>query len=219
MFDSASGPARPEGRRQRESRKVADKLNMTPQDVQEKQFDRVKRGLDPQQVGMFLDEVAAALAGRDRELHETQTEIEALGREVVDVKQNEEAFRLTMMAATEAKEEMLRRAAEEAAKIEADARASAELTLERAQIEADHHATALRREIELLEAEKQRVELQLADVRATAQTAHNSIEELAAGQESSGRPPLELVVDQDQDQDVEADETSGLAARVGDLRG
>lgn len=190
---------------------------MTPQDVQGKQFDRAKRGLDPQQVGVFLDQVAAALAGRDRELHEARTEIEALGREVTDVKRNEEAFRLTMIAATEAKEEMLNRASEEAAKIEEDARASAELTMERARVEAEHRAAALRREIELLEAEKQRIELQLDDVRASAATAHKSLEKPAAGQESSGRPPLELVVDQDDS--IEADEPSGLAARVGDLRG
>ena len=218
MFDSASGPVEPEGRRQRESRKVADTLDMTPQDVQQKQFDRAKRGFDPQQVGLFLDQVAAALAMRDRELHEARTEIEALGREVVDVKQNEEAFRLTMIAATEAKEEMLRRASEEATKIEEEARAAADLILERARVDAEDEATRLRREVEMLETEKQRVDLQLADVRASAQTAHNSLEELAAGQETSGRPPLELVVDQD-DQPVQDEEPSGLAARVGDLRG
>jgi len=191
---------------------------MTPQDVQQKQFDRAKRGFDPQQVGLFLDQVAAALAMRDRELHEARTEIEALGREVVDVKQNEEAFRLTMMAATEAKEEMLRRASEEADKIEADARTAADLMLERARSEAEDEATRLRNEVEHLETEKKRVGLQLADVRASAQTAHNSLEELVAGQETSGRPPLELVVDQD-DHPVQDEESSGLAARVGDLRG
>ena len=105
-----------------------------------------------------------------------------------------------------------------AEKVENDARAEAELIVERARVESEHVATALKREIELLETEKERIELQLADVRASAQTAHNSLEELAAGQESSGRPPLEWVVDQD-DLAVEEEEPSGLAARVGDLRG
>lgn len=190
---------------------------MTPQDVQGKQFDRAKRGCDPQQVATFLDQVAAVLAGRDRELHEARTEIEALSREVTDVKRNEEAFRLTMMAATEAKEEMLQRASEEAAKIEDNARASAELTMERARVEAEHRAAALQREIELLEAEKQRIELQLGDVRSSAEAAYSALERPTAGQESSGRPPLELVVDQDDT--IEAGGPSGLAARVGDLRG
>ena len=139
----------------------AQALDISPQQVQEKQFDRVKRGFDPQQVGMFLDQVAAAIAGRDRQLHEARTEIDALGREVTDAKQHEEAFRLTMMAASEAKEEMLRKAAEQAQQIETEARSAAELLVERARVDAEDQSLALQREIESLNAEKKRLNLRL----------------------------------------------------------
>jgi len=197
-------------------------LEITPQDVQQKRFDRAKRGFDSQQVGMFLDQIATALAARDRELHEARTEIEALGREVADVKQNEEAFRLTMMAATEAKEEMLRRAAEEAARIEDEARTASQLMIERAR-DSEDQVAVLSREIENLTADKQRLEADIAEVQTTAQAAQYSLEDMTAHSEEdttagreAGRPPLELVVDQEQP--VEGD-PSELAARVGDLRG
>ena len=188
---------------------------MTPQDVQQKQFNRAKRGFDPQQVRTFLDQVAASMAARDRELHEARTEIEALGRAVVDVKQNEEAFRLTMMAATEAKEEMLRQAAERAASLEEEARAAAEMIAERARVDAEDRSASLRHDIASLQDQKARLEAQLAEIRDGVHSASNP-HSTAAGQEASGRPPLELVVDQDQ---ALSDIASQLAARVGDLRG
>lgn len=181
------------------------------------QFERSKRGFDPEQVGKFLDQVAATLAARDREIHEARTEIAALSRTVSDVKQNEEAFRLTMSAATEAKEEMLRRAGDDAKRIDEEARRAAEVIRERASVEADGLIASIKREVAALEDEKARLEFQLADLRASAQTLHNSLDSMGAGQEAPGRPPLELVVDQPQAMSPAAD--AGLAARVGDLRG
>lgn len=198
------------------TRKGAYIVEITPQDVQKKQFERVKRGFDPQQVGDFLERMAAALAARDRELHEARTEIEALARTVTDVKQNEEAFRLTMTAATEAKEEMLRRAREEAHRIEEEARRGAEVVTERARVEAESHIVSVKHEIQALEGEKARLELQLDELQASAATVHESLDSTGAGQEAPGRPPLELVVDQGHPAEPTPD--AGLAARVGDLR-
>ncbi|MCP3975638.1 MAG: DivIVA domain-containing protein [bacterium] len=187
-------------------------MEITPQDVQQKQFDQVKRGFDPQQVGMYLDQTAAALAARDRELHEAHTEIAALGRAVEDVKQNEEAFRLTMTAATQAKEEMLRRAGETADKLEADARDAASLIVERARVEADDQVAVLKRDIESLQGERTRLEAQLVELREHRPVAPEEIQ-----QGDADRPALELVVDQPHGP-IAPDE-SALAARVGDLRG
>lgn len=214
------GPALPEeGTNQH--MKGAYIVDISPQDVQQKQFERAKRGFDTQQVGMFLDQVAASLASRDREIHEARTEIAALNRAVFDVKQNEEAFRLTMNAATEAKEQMLERAAEEAERIEREASEGAELVRERARVEAEGQIASIKHEVESLHAEKASLEHQIADLRGTAATVHNSLDAMSdamsIGQEATGRPPLELVVDQDQP--VEDISASGLAARVGDLRG
>ena len=187
-------------------------MEITPQDVQQKQFDQVKRGFDPQQVGMYLDHMAAALASRDRELHESRTEIEALGRAVADVKQNEEAFRLTMMAATQAKEEMLRGASEEATQIEEDAKAAAALLTERSRFDADDKIASARQEVEALRAEHARLESQLEELRG------QSAEELPLVDQVAGkRPPLELVVDRARG--VAMPGAAAPSARVGDLRG
>lgn len=187
-------------------------VEITPQDVQQKQFDQVKRGFDPQQVGTYLDQTAAALAARDRELHEAHTEIAALGRAVKDVKQNEEAFRLTMTAATQAKEEMLRRATEGADKLEADAREKAALMIERAKADADDQVAAVKRELESLQGERTRLEAQLVELRTNGPALTDE-----TSKADSERPSLELVVDQP-DAAVAQDEPE-LAARVGDLRG
>ena len=194
-------------------------MEITPQDVQNKQFDQVKRGFDPQQVGIFLDQMAAALAARDRELHEAHTEIAALGRAVVNVKQNEEAFRLTMTAATQAKEEILARAAEMAAKIEDDARAAAAATVERARVEAEDQTASVRRELESPRAERSRLEEQLTGLRPEPADTTSPVEEDDAPGIQADRPPLELVVDRDEPAVEVAPDNSELAARVGDLRG
>ncbi len=187
-------------------------MEITPQDVQQKQFDQVKRGFDPQQVGTYLDQMAAALAARDRELHEAHTEIAALGRAVSDVKQNEEAFRLTMTAATQAKEEMLRRATEAAEKLESEARDSVALMIERGKVDAEDQVATVERELESLQGERARLEAQLVELRSQGPDDAGSTEPT-----DSNRPPLELVVDQ-QHAPAEPD-ASELAARVGDLRG
>jgi len=191
-------------------------VELTPQDVQQKKFERSKRGFDPQEVGVFLDQAAAALAARDREIHEARTEIEALSRAVVDVKQNEEAFRLTMNAATEAKEEMLQRAADEARRLEDEARKGAEVIIERSRVEADSHVVSTKHQVEALRDEKQRLEHQIADLRGTAATVQNSLDAMDIPEPTNGRPSLELVVDEDGTSTPDASE---LATRVGDLRG
>ena len=195
-------------------------VEITPQDVQQKQFDYVKRGFDPQQVGLFLDQLAATLAKRDRAIHEARTEIETLGRVDTDSAQDQDAFRLTMTVATETMEEMLGMAGERASKIEEEAKASAEFLVERARIEADDRVASVKRELESLEGERTRLESQIAEHRATAeadQPSPDPDQDQDQDQETTERRPLELVVDR-------ADSTSGtdeegLAARVGDLRG
>ncbi len=191
-------------------------MEITPQDVQQKQFDYVKRGFDPQQVGVFLDQLAATLAKRDRTIQEARSEIEALGSIDAEAAQDREAFRLTLTVATETMDEMLRMAGERAAKIEEEAKADADLLLERARIEGEDRLTSLKREIESLQRDRARFESQVDEGRATTQADQSGIE---ADQEQPApdRRPLELVVDRDDD--APDGDGSGLAARVGDLRG
>jgi cell division initiation protein len=191
-------------------------VEITPQDVQQKQFDYVKRGFDPQQVGVFLDQLAATLAKRDRTIQEARSEIEALGSVDAEAAQDREAFRLTLNVATETMDEMLRMASERASKIEEEAKARAELLLERARVDAEDELTSLKRELESLERERARLESHIDEARAASEADQPGLD---TGQEDQApeRRPLELVVDRGDDA-AEGD-ASGLAARVGDLRG
>ena len=192
-------------------------MEITPQDVQQKQFDQVKRGFDPQQVGVFLDQVAATLAKRDRALDVAQAEIEALRRVDADGAQNQEAFRQTLDVATETMEEMLRMAGERAAAIEEEAKGAAEFLVERAMVDAEDRVASVRRELKTLEGERARIESQIAGLRESSPDDQATLDAGASDQQATGRRALELVVDRAQDGD--GDDGSGLAARVGDFRG
>ncbi len=170
-------------------------MEITPQDVQQKQFDLVKRGFDPQQVGMFLDQVAAALAKRDRVIQDARTEIEALSQATSDAEHNQEAFRLTMTVATQTMEEMLRKAEERVARIEEEARTSAEFILERAKLDAEDQVTSVKQELESLRAERDGLESQLAGLRGPGQSEESSPDPGPSDPPGAGRRPLELVVD------------------------
>ncbi len=172
-------------------------MEITPQDVQQKQFDLVKRGFDPQQVGMFLDQVAATLAKRDHSIHDARAEIEALSQGTSDAEQNQEAFRLTMTVATQTMEEMLRKAEERAARIEEEARTSAEFVVERAKLDAEDQVTSVKRELESLRAERTRLESQMAELRGPGQS-ESSRDPGPSDPQGGGRRPLELVVDRAQ---------------------
>ena len=193
-------------------------MEITPQDVQQKQFDQVKRGFDPQQVGVFLDQVAATLAKRDHTIADAYAKIEKLGSAGNESSENQDAFRLTMTVATETMEEMLRMAGQRAAEIEEEARAAAELLVERARVDAEDKVASVKRDLASLETEKARPQSQ------SAAAGDDAAEPTAdSGQQPTARRPLELVVDRlegEQSDDGDQDGTgSGLAARVGDLRG
>ena len=108
-------------------------MEITPAEVQSKQFDQVKRGFDPQQVGAFLDLVAGVLARRDQKLVEAHAEIERLRNVDSSVpSENQEAFRLALDAAAQAKADLLETAAAEADRIQSEARAAAEIIVKQA---------------------------------------------------------------------------------------
>lgn len=164
-------------------------MGITPQDVQQKQFDTVKRGFDPQQVGVFLDQVAATLAQRDRALIEAHRRIESLGKVDAETAHNQEAFRLTLTVASETMEEMLRTAGERAAAIEEEAKSAAEFIVERAKVDAEDQVASVKRELEALATERERLESQIAEL-----SQSSAIEEGRSDHEAPARRPLELVV-------------------------
>ena len=108
-------------------------MEITPAEVQSKQFDQVKRGFDPQQVGAFLDTIAGVLARRDEMLIAANAEIERLRKLDSPVPaEAQEAFRLALDAAAQAKADLLQTAAAEAERIQSEARAAAEIIVKQA---------------------------------------------------------------------------------------
>ena len=200
-------------------------VEISPQDVQQKQFDQVKRGFDPQQVGAFLDQVAASLAKRDHTISEAYSQIEKLKKTDNETTDNQEAFRLTMTVATETMEEMLRMAGERAAAIEEEARTSAEFLVERSKVDVEDVAASLKREVASLQGEKARLEAHIGGLRD--QGGESAVEAGSLDEQPSARRPLELVIDRPDGShsdagdagDAGGTEGSGLASRVGDLRG
>jgi cell division initiation protein len=192
-------------------------VEVTPRDVQHKQFDYVKRGFDPQQVGVFLDQVAATLVERDGALNEARAELDAASRTDAGALENQEAFRLTLSVAAETMEEMLRSAGERASRIEEEANTAAEVLVERARIEAEDKVASVKKQLELLEGERTRLESWIAERGESDPPERSSGDAGGSDEPTSDRPSLELVVDRAQEAD--AADGSGLAARVGDLRG
>jgi cell division initiation protein len=110
-------------------------LELTSTEIRRQQFDQVRRGFDPQEVGVFLERVATMVAERDKEIASTRSEIKRLERELDEARAAEEAVRLTMVAATKAKDEIL-----------AGANLDAGTMLESARSEAEAVVSAARRE-------------------------------------------------------------------------
>jgi cell division septum initiation protein DivIVA len=82
--------------------------------IREQRFEIVKRGFEPPAVETFLAEIAGEIERRDQELSEVTATIERLEGEIAEARGSEEALRLTLVAATQAKDEMLTAAKAEA---------------------------------------------------------------------------------------------------------
>ena len=131
-------------------------MELSPTDISRRQFEQVRRGFDPQEVGVFLERVAESVGDRDRELAGARSEIQRLERALEDARAAEEAVRLTMVAATKVKEELL-----------SEARASADAAL----------SSARREALTLIEESRRDAE----DLVTSARREHNALMDRAAG--------------------------------------
>ena len=111
-------------------------LELTPAEIRRQQFEQVRRGFDPQEVGVFLEKVAAMVSSRDKDLSDKDAEIQRLERALDEAKAAEEAVRLTMVAATKAKDEILAGANQDAGEMLESAKGEAEAALAGARREA-----------------------------------------------------------------------------------
>jgi len=159
-------------------------VNFLSSDVRERRFSLVRKGYDPVDVDMFLDEIASAL-------DDITTEHESAGSGAA-----EEAVRLTSAAATTARDQMLDTAKEEIGRIHRTAETAAERLVRNAEDEAQSVMIAAKRDaLSLMErsraeadalvtaarVERSQLEERLVELRNVVQRTENLLKGMASG--------------------------------------
>jgi len=118
--------------------------------TENKEYDRfpiAKRGYDPSAVEAYLD---LAAADSDRMLNEAAARIAALEFEVEEAKKQEEAVHLTILAATQAKEDMIEAAKHQAGELTTNGRKEGDRIVTDARMQAFQLVTGARKEAETI---------------------------------------------------------------------
>ena len=137
-------------------------MPLTPIDVQQKTFATALRGYDLDEVDDFLDAVVVALKDYDQRLSDAQERISTLEAELNDKGDAEGAIARALVAAQRSADAIVADAKEEAQRILSDA---------------DTEANEL---ADTREAERQRLQSEIDELRAKVSSVRNSVAELAA---------------------------------------
>ena len=126
-------------------------MNVTPLDITQKQFRRVLRGYDPEEVEGFLSLVASEFEGLVKEAMSLREEVQRKTEDLAEHRARERALQETLVTAQRASEE-----------IRESARKEAEITLSDAELQAEKivqgaHARFLRIVDDINELKRQRV--------------------------------------------------------------
>lgn len=160
-------------------------MELTPAEIRRPKFEQIRRGYDPQEVGLFLERVSETVAERDRQVAAARAEIQGLERALEEARGAEEAVRLTMMAATRAKDEILAGANEDAGHLLHNAQAEAEAALTSARREALLLIEESRRDADELAASAKQEHAtllnQINTMRDVTKKASNLLKGMAAG--------------------------------------
>lgn len=129
-------------------------MNITPLDITQKQFRRVLRGLDPEEVEGFLSLVAAEFEALVKDVVSLREDARRKAEEIAEFRSRERALQETLVAAQRASEE-----------IREAARKEAEITLSDAELQAEKivqgaHARFLRIVDDINELKRQRVQFE-----------------------------------------------------------
>lgn len=157
-------------------------MNVTPLDITQKQFARVFRGLDPEEVEAFLALVAAEFETLVKENVSLREELKRRMDELAEHKARERALQETLVTAQRASEE-----------IRDAARKEAEITISDAELQAEKivqgaHVRFLRIVDEINELKRQRVQFE-AGVRSLVES---HVKLLEAFREPEREEPLAL---------------------------
>ena len=131
-------------------------MNITPLDISQKQFRRVFRGLDPEEVEAFLALVALEFEGLVKDVLALREDNHRKAEDIAEFRSRERALQETLVTAQKASEE-----------IREAARKEAEITLSDAELQAEKivqgaHARFLRIVDDINELKRQRVQFEAA---------------------------------------------------------
>ncbi len=144
-------------------------MNITPLDITQKQFRKVFRGYDPEEVEGFLALVASEFEGLVKDVTALKDEVQRKAEEIADHRSRERALQETLVTAQKASEE-----------IRDAARKEAEITISDAELQAEKivqgaHARFLRIVDDINELKRQRVQFE-ANVRTLVESHLKLIE-------------------------------------------
>jgi cell division initiation protein len=130
-------------------------MEMTPLEIQQKQFKTRFRGFDVREVDLFLEQVAGAFEGLQRENEQLQEKVRRLKTEIQGHQRREETIKQAMINSQKVIEQMKENARKSADLIVAEAGVKAEKILNRA-----HNRLAQLHE-DIAELRRQRVQIQV----------------------------------------------------------
>ncbi len=138
-------------------------MNITPLDITQKQFRRVFRGLDPEEVEAFLSLVAVEFEALVKDNGTLRDDNQRKAEDVAEFKSRERALQETLVTAQKASEEIREAARKEAEITLADAELQAEKIVQAA------HTRFLRIVDDINELKRQRVQFE-ANVRTLVES-------------------------------------------------
>jgi cell division initiation protein len=129
-------------------------MNITPLDITQKQFRRVFRGLDPEEVEAFLALVALEFEGLVKDVLALREDNHRKAEDIAEFRSRERALQETLVAAQKASEE-----------IRDSARKEAEITISDAELQAEKivqgaHSRFLRIVDDINELKRQRIQFE-----------------------------------------------------------
>ena len=152
-------------------------MRITPLDILQKDFSSNKKGLDPDEVRAFLEEIRETLEDVLKENHEQKISLAAQEKEISTLKKNEDEIKETLLVARKLTEDMSSQARREADLILGEARLEAQRVLTQAH---DEHRDLLQ---EVVHLKGQRLQL-VAGIRAVLDAQTRLMDELEAESES-----------------------------------
>ena len=152
-------------------------MRITPLDILQKEFSSNKKGLDPDEVTAFLEEIRETLEELLKENHDQKSQLQQKDREIAKLKESENEIKETLLVAKKLTDDMSTQARREADLILGEARLEAQRVLTQAH---DEHRDLLQ---EVVHLKGQRLQL-IAGIRAILDAQSKLMDELEASVET-----------------------------------